>query len=145
MDIYVLIGKQHAGKSSLTRCLSGCRVNGKRLIAIGSRDVEVYVKLSSLQEKKISAAQFVSEVDRSCKAVLVSLRPRARRGDADDYLREFSRQKGWKVLHVACLGVPASTVSITLPGASIHELETVSETMPINRLAAEVRDRFGWT
>jgi hypothetical protein len=75
MDMYVLIGEQHAGKSSVTRCLTGCRKNGIRGIVTPLGNMDVHVELSSLQEKGKTAAAFVSEVDPSCDAVLVSLRP----------------------------------------------------------------------
>ena len=78
MDVYVIVGEKEAGKSSVTRSLTGCWKNGKREIATTSGNVKVYVQLSSLQESRATAADFMNKISHEaedCTAVLLSLGP----------------------------------------------------------------------
>jgi energy-coupling factor transporter ATP-binding protein EcfA2 len=160
MDAYVIIGENDSGKSSVTRCLTGSG-SGKirtRPIAKGSdTTIDVYVHLSSLQEdyKRIKdPADFVRQVNQEeCDAVLFSLWPHCRGGgnkrpDADAYLRHFVDVAGWKIVKVACLGDSASSINV-VPKSVIDSFPKVTPPqakppMPANKVAARVREHFGW-
>lgn len=146
MDVYVIVGEQYSGKSSVTRCLTGSARSRTRLITTTSNSVRVYVHLISLQEERTTPEEFESKVSQEdCDAVLLSLRPGPARGcpDADTYLGHFIGL-GWNIVRVAFLGVPVSSVTTTLNGAAIHApFPTVGST-PVNEVAAHVRQHFGW-
>lgn len=146
MDVYVIVGEHQSGKSSVTRCLTGSARNRTRLIATPSGNVRVYVHLVSLQEEKTTPEEFESKVNQeNCEAILVSLRPDSARGcpDGDAYLQYFIGL-GWNILRVACLGIPLSSITTSLPSSAIHEpFPTVGQT-PANEVAAQVREHFGW-
>lgn len=145
MDAYIIIGEHDAGKSSVTRCLSGSARNRTRLIATLSGNVKVYVHLVSLQEEKTTPSEFEDKVNQEdCEAVLFSLRPGGARGcpDADTYLQHFIGL-GWHIVRVACLGIPVSRLTTSLPSGTILPFPTVDPT-PVNDVAAQVRTHFSW-
>lgn len=148
MDAYVIIGEENSGKSSVTRCLTGSRRSRTRLVATLSIIIKVYIHLVSLHEDKKhkkTPADFEQKVqEEDCDAVLFSLWPHSGNGcpDADTYLQYFVG-RGWNIGRVACLGIPVSRITTSLPSGTILSFPTVEPT-PANDVAAQVRNHFGW-
>jgi hypothetical protein len=145
MDVYVLIGKENSGKSSVTRCLTGCRRNGPRVIATSAGSLKVHVELSSLQEKRKTAAALISSVDPTCDAVLLSLRPTGGPvyGGANTYLQQLQRRRGWRIYRVVLLDLPVASITTPLAGNMIALVHGMPHVLP-NVIARQIRTRFGW-
>jgi len=133
MDAYVIIGEENSGKSSMTRCLTGSYRSGTRIIATLSAHIKLYVHIMSLHEDKKhkrTPADFKQRVEQEdCDAVLFSLWPHTGNGcpDADTYL-QYLAGHGWNIIRVACLGIPVSRITTSLPSGSILSFPTVEPT-----------------
>jgi hypothetical protein len=152
MDAYVLIGEDETGKSSITRSLTGVARGSaankmSRVIATLTVKIRVYVHLTSLQEDKINPERFAEMVSKQkdCQAVLFSLRLSGARGcpDADTYLQHFIGE-GWNIVRVACLDVPVSRITTSLPSGTIRAFPAITDTTTVNEVAAQVRSHFEW-
>lgn len=151
IDAYVIIGNPNSRKSSLCRSLTGAfRACVREIRDISGSEPNVYVRLSSLQESKISSSDFESEVTaRKPDAVLFCLWPEANMvdpityPDAPTYLDAFV-SAGWNIKKIAVLDnasvisrwKPAyKRVAAAFPGATID---------PINVTSAGIRKHFNW-
>ena len=146
MDAYVIVGRPNTRKSTIMRSLTGIHNRGRRDIALldGMR-IEVYARVSSLQESRTTPSEFVREVSQQrCDAVAFCLWPDANFQspndfpDAHSYLRMF-RDAGWNIVRVAVLGQAVSE-----PSYPNVEFFPTSQSAPVNQTAQGVRRHFGW-
>ncbi|RUO25520.1 hypothetical protein CWE09_01925 [Aliidiomarina minuta] len=146
MDAYVIIGKPNARKSSVIRSLTGCYNRNQRNILLNnSSQIQIYARVSSLQESKTEAKDFLIEATNTgCNFVIFCLWPNANSKntllypDAKSYLSYFSAQ-GWNIVKVAVLG-QVGTNHIYANEARFPN----STSLPINQTAKAVRLHFGW-
>ena len=150
MDAYVVIGGPKSLKSSVIRCLTGCRICGPREFKmVGGAVRNTYVQISSLQEGRpgMTARQFVSRVTRyKTAAVILTLRVRAHRAhpDADSYLAHFINVAGWRIAGVALLNENTNTLLTPLPRGIVSVYTFTPSAPVVNQLAAQVRKKFRW-
>ena len=146
MKAYVIIGEAQTRKSTMVRCLTGCASRGVRTLQSQTgQTFSLYARVLSLQESATTADGFMEEVRGSgCKHVLFCLWPgqKQTRGQpypyADDYIRRF-RQAGWQFVRIAYLGEP----KISLPWRNL-EVFSEPDSTPVNVLARQISDSFGW-
>lgn len=151
MDAYVIIGKRNSRKSSICRALTGAAQRCARDIRnnLGT-DFKIYVRISSLQESKVTAADFLGEVSsKKTDAVLFCLWFDANKANpklypkAYYYLDEFSKA-GWNIKKIAVLDEPSTLTCLAPRLLSLASPFPCSTTTPINVTSAEVRKHFEW-
>lgn len=144
MDAYVIIGGPNTRKSSVTRSLTGCyNRNVRDILLQNGTQIQIYARVSSLQESKTKAQDFIAEVNQNqCQSVVFCLWPTSNPSspiaypDATAYLSDF-KTAGRNIINVAVLG---NTPAIYPNQASFPN----SQTNPINQTAQAVRVHFGW-
>lgn len=146
MDAYVIIGGPNTRKSSVTRSLTGCFNRSVRNILLNNgAQIQIYARVSSLQESKTTAQDFISEVHQSgCQFVVFCLWSQPNPADpvqypdASSYLAAFI-SAGWNIVKTAVLG--QGQASSPYPQQSFSPN---SQTDPINLTSQAVRSHFGW-
>lgn len=146
MDAYLIVGEPNARKSSVLRALTGCANRSVRDIRLASGlDVEMYARVSSLQESKTTPAQFINEASTKgpqtvvfCLWPFANPLPAAKCPDADGYIAAFQRA-GWNLIACAVLG--HTTYRPTMQRVRHFPAATGD---PINVTAAAVRSHFRW-
>lgn len=144
MDAYVIIGGPNTRKSSVTRSLTGCfNRNVRNILLQNGTQIQIYARVSSLQESGTTAQDFIAEVNQTqCQSVVFCLWPTSSPSkptaypDATAYLSAFNAA-GWNIIKVAVLG---NTPAIYPNQASCPN----SQTDAINQTALAVRCHFGW-
>jgi len=151
MNAYIIIGNPSAGKSSLVRALTGIGKADTRLLAtLSGMHFTLWAKDASLQEKRVSAQKFISDVvGKGVDATLCTLWPRSSTSkgivypDALGYIRDF-QAVGWIVQPLVLLDHGSSTLSITPPPPVTARNFSNIQTAPFNSFAASVRVYWGW-
>lgn len=146
MDAYVIIGDANTRKSSVMRSLTGCFNRSVRQIETrNSTTLDVYARVSSLQESETEPSAFLQEVLKTGQqCVVLCLWPQAnplnpsKYPDAHAYLSAFSAA-GWQFRSCAILG--NSGISPAIP--NVARFPNVLQ-QPINVTAQAVRTHFGW-
>lgn len=144
MDAYVIIGGPNTRKSSVTRSLTGCfNRNVRNILLLNGTQIQIYARVSSLQESETTANDFIAEVNQQqCQSVIFCLwttpnpsNPTAY-PDATAYLSSFNAA-GWNIIRVAVFG----NAPTSYPNQALFPN---SQTDPINLTAQAVRLHFGW-
>jgi len=158
MDIYVVVGNDKAGKSSVIRSLTGCRISGVRRLKLKNCNDEVYVFLSSLQENggnRYQPADFVQRVNglqaeahdkQKFNKIIFPLRfdEVGNYPSADKYLKHFQEVAGWNIIAVATLGNLGSGYNFQNAQELNIYTKALADDYPINSVSADVRAHFGW-
>ena len=147
MDAYIIIGNTNTRKASLVRSLTGCFNRSVREIQIqGTKKPQrFYARVGTLQDTRVTVAQFVAEVARArAEAVVFCLSPEAHKTDTLEYPDAQAyvaalRELGWRVKGVAVLGQNAG--GVRAPNLRQY---TSAPTAPVNLTARDVRAQFGW-
>jgi len=147
MDAYIIIGNTNTRKASLVRSLTGCFNRSVREIQIqGSKKPQrFYARVGTLQDTRVTVAQFVAEVARHrAEAVVFCLSPEAHKTDTLEYPDAQAyvaalRELGWRVKGVAVLGQNAGGVR----APNLRQYIS-APTAPVNLTARDVRAQFGW-
>lgn len=147
MDAYIIIGNTNTRKASLVRSLTGCFNRSVREIQIqGTKKPQrFYARVGTLQDTRVTVAQFVAEVARArAEAVVFCLSPEAHKTDTLEYPDAQSyvaalRELGWRVKGVAVLGQNAGGVR----APNLRQYIS-APTAPVNLTARDVRAQFGW-
>lgn len=150
MKAYIIIGSSNTRKSSTCRALTGCFNRSIRDIRdTHQNDLDVYVRVSSLQESETTPKEFHKEVmAKKQNHVLFCLWPTEnpknpqKYPNAAEYVK-FLTSKGWVIAKVAILG---STASTTIKAVSPKIIQTFinAPSDPINITAESVRKHFNW-
>ncbi len=146
MDAYVIIGNANTRKSSVLRSLTGCFNRSIRQIQPATGAVlDVYARVSSLQESETTPNDFVKEVTGAnvpCVAFCLWPHPNpkdpAAYPDAQAYIKTFIAA-GWQIKRCAVIGVS----NVSNLGVQVQHFTGVPA-LPINRGAEQVRKYFGW-
>jgi hypothetical protein len=146
MQAYIIIGGPHVRKSSVIRSLTGCfNRNARNIALVNGQHIQIYARVSSLQESKTTPQQFISEAQQyNCLYVVFSMWPHANPAnpmlypDAATYIQAFTAAH-WQINKVAVLG--QSSVPVPYPNQAFFPN---SPTAPINLTAQAVRSHFGW-
>lgn len=146
MDAYVIVGDANTRKSSVLRSLTGCFNRSNRdVILAGGNVLQIYARVSSLQESKTEPQDFINEVLATGQSsVIFCLWPHANPKDpalypnAHSYISAFT-QAGWRFQASAVLG--ASTFQPATPRPAYF---SGVPSQPINLAAQAVRQHFGW-
>lgn len=147
MDAYIIIGNTNTRKASLVRSLTGCFNRSVREIQIqGTKKPQrFYARVGTLQDTRVTVAQFVAEVARArAEAVVFCLSPEAHKTDTLEYPDAQAyvaalRELGWRVKGVAVLGQNAGGVR----APNLRQYIS-APTAPVNLTARDVRAQFGW-
>jgi hypothetical protein len=147
MDAYIIIGNTNTRKASLVRSLTGCFNRSVREIQIqGTKKPQrFYARVGTLQDTRVTVAQFVAEVARvRAEAVVFCLSPEAHKTDTLEYPDAQAyvaalRELGWRVKGVAVLGQNAGGVR----APNLRQYIS-APTAPVNLTARDVRAQFGW-
>ena len=146
MNAYLIIGETNTRKSSLLRSLTGCFNRSDRDIQLADgTTIRIYARVSSLQESKITAKDFLAEVAaRGCGNVIFCLLPDPNPlfpmlyPDADMYITAFE-EAGWSFVKTAVVGTHPIT-----PGLPYVARFPRAASLPINLLAKNIRTHFEW-
>jgi len=145
--VFIVVGHAGSRKSSTIRALTGigkAKIFQVRVANDGT--LNIYVSHSSLQEKKISPADFITLVERKGDPdVLVALQTRGSRNgefpDAQEYASQFM-QAGWQIAGVASLyGGPRDPLIADTPVPIQNDR---FENMASNEIASIIRVRWNW-
>ena len=144
MEAYVIIGGPNTRKSSVTRSLTGCFNRNKRNILLqNGNKIQIYARVSSLQESETTAQDFIAEVNQTqCQHVVFCLWPTSNPSNptaypnASAYLSAFNALD-WNITKVAVLGNTPAIYQNQAPFPN-------SQTDPINQTAQAVRVHFAW-
>lgn len=156
MDAYVILGDPGSGKSTTIRHLAGRGRNLVAAIETLSGPLRVYVHMGSLQEKEKAADEFIAEVAATgAEAVVFSLWIRNRNKppfpSGATYLTAFVRA-GWKIKFIEALWVDSCPDEYTrwqncftsIAGYSGIDPDDLANWIPSNRIASDIRARWGW-
>lgn len=146
MNAYLIIGEPNTRKSSLLRSLTGCFNRSDRDIQLtDGTSISIYARVSSLQESKTTAKDFITEVQkRGCANVVFCLQPDPNPvfpmlyPDAQLYISAFE-EAGWSFAKTAVVGI--HPISPMLPHVARFPR---AATLPINVLAKNIRTHFDW-
>jgi hypothetical protein len=145
---YVILGNANTRKSSTARALTGVARRKSVTVATNTGNIEIFVQISSLQESEIQPSDFVAEMNSGgYENVLVTLWVSERVTSSDtypqgvDYLQVFI-DDGWSIAYVVVLA--ASTFHGSPTGTPSPHFIPDSRTTPVNSIAAQIRDWWGW-
>ncbi len=145
-NIFIILGGRNTRKSSTIRALTGVSRENIYQVAIQRGIIDVFVKISSLQESKISPEDFISEVNQNrYQNVLVSLWI-ARSGQQPDgnvYIQNFLRT-GWNIREIVVLGRDSLPYNNLPQGLPEPRFILNSREMPVNQIASQIRERWQW-
>ena len=145
-DIYVIMGDRDVKKSSTIRALTGAARETVFEVATEEGNIDVFIKLSSLQESGEEPEEFINEVtDGGYSHVLISLWIRQRNEQLPDGLTYIHRflDAGWNIRQIVVLG--AEELPYELPQAveNVHYIPD-AENMPTNQIAHQIREWWRW-
>ena len=146
MNAYLIIGEPNTRKSSLLRSLTGCfNRNDRDIQLVNGTLINIYARVSSLQESKITPKDFIKEVHaRGCANVIFCLLPDPNPlfpilyPDAHMYISTFE-EAGWSFVKTAIVGI--HDISPDLPHVARFPR---AASLPINVLAKNIRAHFDW-
>ena len=156
--VFIVAGKTGSRKSSTIRALTGIGSGVKvfQIMQVNRNDddngINVYVHHVSLQEKYINHDVFINQVEENEDAsnVLVALRideVNRRNGDrfgsAQEYIKAFIEDGGWKIAGVAVLGEENQELLDYAPQGSSLSIPDATQT-PANDIANQIRERWHW-
>jgi hypothetical protein len=117
----------------------------RNILLRNGEQIQIYARVSSLQESKTTAQEFITEANQSgCQFVVFCLLPQpnpvdpVQYPDASTYLSVFIAE-GWDVVKVAVLGQAHAN-----PPYPQQAFFPNSQTDPINQTAQAVRLHFEW-
>jgi len=148
IKVYIVAGEENAGKSRVTRHLTGLhRSTITELATIAGNCIKAYVEISSLQEKGISPSTFIAKITgiqlyQSFSAVVVTLRTDNRAQIpilADVYIDEF-KKAGWDIEFVAELNNGSILLQHSQSNGYLYQ--TFQRANSTNNLASQVRSFF---
>ena len=145
-NIYIIMGNGNSGKSRTIRALTGISRMRDTGYQIGTQigDINVYVRVSSLQESDISPQDFIREVQNgNYQNVLVGLWINQGNGQPNgvNYIQEFLNA-GWNINQIVILGannVPNLPQNTSQPNPILN-----SRTLPSNTIASYIRNWWQW-
>ena len=144
-NIFIIIGDPNAGKSRTIRALTGAnRVTGTGYrIGTTTGEINVYVKLSALQENNIPPRDFIRTIQQgNYQNVLVCLRRKQSNGqpDAIFYIEEFLNV-GWNIKQIVVLGQALQNLQRNVPQPNY--IPNPNQ-LPSNTIASYVRQWWQW-
>jgi hypothetical protein len=150
MSVYIIVGAGQTRKSSTIRALTG--VGRTKVVSVrlaGGQDMNVLVRVQSLQEEGIEPerfVQFVQGVDPHVENILLPLRVGNNHlPNAGAYINTFLLHH-WHIADVVVLGqqdLPLGLDQIQRDFGDPLAVPNV-EDLPVNEIAHSLRDRWGW-
>lgn len=146
MDAYLIVGDANTRKSSVLRSLTGCfNRSNREILLVNQQQIDVYARVSSLQESKTTPADFIAEATATGQSTVVfCLWPGPNPDDpvsypdAAAYVFAF-QAAGWQFQASAVLGSTPFR-----PATPRVQVFPNTPAQPINVGAQAVRTHFGW-
>jgi len=143
-DIFIIIGDPNTGKSRTIRALTGARREAASGYRIGTTtgEINVYIKLSALQENKISPGNFIRTIQQgNYQNVLICLRRNQSNGqpNAIFYIEEFLNVH-WNIKQIVIFGDILPNLQRNIQPNYIQN----SRQLPSNTIASYIRQWWHW-
>ena len=145
--VFAILGDGNSRKSSTVRAITGAARYGVWTVATSSGNMDVYIRISSLQESNIDPQTFIADMTAAGhQNILVTLwvsqraTPTATFPAGTDYLRAFAAA-GWIIQQIVVLG---TTPLLLHAGAPAPNLIPLSATTPANQIASLIRGWWNW-
>ena len=145
-NIFIIMGEKNTRKSATIRALTGVHHKTRRGYQIGTPrgDINVFIKISSLQESPISPQDFITDIqNRNYQNVLISLWISQGNGQPNGvtYIREFLNV-GWNISQIVVLGT--DNIQNSPQNTPVPYYISNSRTLPSNTIASQIRERWQW-
>lgn len=149
VTVHAIFGESNTRKSSSVRALTGVARFKEVTVTTNVGDINVFVRISALQESEIDPQAFIAEVTSGqYENVLVPLRifqlikGNRTYPDGSKYIQDFIRA-GWHIRHVVVLGIP--TLQNPLPsGTPKPNYIPLSTSTPVNKITSQIRYWWDW-
>lgn len=147
VTVYIIMGGRNTRKSSCIRALTGMGRKGVCQVELANGNIiDLFVRVSSLQESRITPNAFVNEVRKGkYENVLVPLWVESRKHphqSGNAYLSAFINAN-WQIERIEVLGRTALPYPVPLAPPALNFIPN-STARPSNRNGVDIRQRWGW-